>query len=233
MSEVSRGAILSNWALGAPLERTNGTLNDNLGWSWPGEFSRIGLERLALMTSALLANRCPSQCRGLSGPEMVVRVTYVPAVFFETQIFFIGDYAPSPLFQIAPWRLSWVHITNSNCWIISIRSNSIHSLSAFPHCIISNGFLVDHNEMAFYCVFILHSHYLSSYSFFQENMQFTNIKNMHVWACASSFPLLLYWWNALSQSACPSLFLFVWLLWWEHLYKAFDISTLLNGFCVP
>lgn len=28
-------------------------------------------------------------------------------------------------------------------------------------------------------------------------------------------------------------FLFVWLLWWEHLYKAFDISALLNGFCVP
>lgn len=177
------------------------------------------------MTSALLANRCPSQCRGLSGPEMVVRVTYVPAVFFETQTFFIGDYAPSSLFQIAPQILSWVHITNLNCWIITIRSNSIHSLSAFPHCVISNGFLVDHNEMAFYCVFILHSHYLSLYSLFQENMQFANIKNMHVWACVSSFAVLMKHTITVrtpeSFPICLTALMrtFVHGLWYQHTFK--------------
>lgn len=146
-------------------------------------------------------------------------------VFLKPRHFSAGTTPPLPIFKQPPRRLSWVHITNSNCWIISIRSNSIHSLSSFPHCIISNGFLVDHNEMAFYCVFILHSHYLSSYSFFQENMQFANIKNMHVWVCASSFAVLMKRTITVrtpeSFSLCLAALMrtFVQGLWYQHTFK--------------
>lgn len=98
---------------------------------------------------------------------------------------------------------------------------------AFPHRTISNGFLVDHNEMAFYRVFILHSHYLSSYSPFRENTQFPNIKNVHVQARVYLHPLFLFRRinETLSQPGRWILSRFVCLLWWGRLFKAFNIST--------
>lgn len=146
-------------------------------------------------------------------------------VFWNPDIFHWGLRPLFPVSNSPPKILSWVHITNLNCWIITIRSNSIHSLSAFPHCIISNGFLVDHNEMAFYCVFILHSHYLSLYSLFQENMQFANIKNMHVWACVSSFAVLMKHTITVrtpeSFPICLTALMrtFVHGLWYQHTFK--------------